>query len=274
MSVTVDERGNTGKLDGLGEPWLVLGEQQFRSRLLVGIEQYDSVPLVRRILEAAGSDVFITTMDPGNHRPSLLLTDLADELPISRYRWIGTTSFARSAGAALETARMLRDQLGIDIIKLDVRSGENRPDNAATIKVAETLRAEGIELLPFILPDTEAAAALESLGCAALRVMAAPVGSGQGIPSPGPVRAVIDHTSLPVIVEGGLGTARHVMQAMELGAAGVLVNTALVKADRPVALAGAMKHAVHAGWLEFRAGPMKENPAGSDGHEPRARSAN
>jgi thiazole synthase len=250
MSLTVDTHNVQD------EPWLVLGEEKFRSRLLVGIEQYESPPVVRRVLEASGSDVFITTMNPDNDRSSLLLTDLADELPLSHYRWIGTTSFARSAESALKTARMLRDNYGINIMKLDVRTDGNRPDNAATIKVAETLRAEGMELLPFILPDTRDAAELERLGCAALRIMSAPVASGRGIPEPERLREVIDHTELPVIVEGGLGTAMHVMAAMELGAAGVLVNTALVRAEEPILLATAMKHAVQAGFLEFRAGPM------------------
>lgn len=248
--------------DALGvrdEPWLTLGEEKFYSRLLVGIEQYESVTMVRRILEASGSDVFITTVDPDNRRHSLLLTDLAEELPLTDYRWIGTTSFARSVDSALKTARMLRDQYDINILKLDVRIDGNWPDNAATIKAAETLRGEGMELLPFILPDLSTAIELERLGCAALRVMAAPVASGRGIPRPEPIREIIDGVTLPVIVEGGLGTATHVMKAMTMGAAGVLVNTALVRAADPVMLATAMRHAVRAGALEFGAGPMEED---------------
>jgi thiazole synthase len=252
MSFVADEQAT------LDEPWLVLGEQRFRSRLLVGIEQYESASLVRQVLQASGSDVFITTMDPDNHRSSLLLTDLVDELPTSAYHWIGTTSFARSAESALKTALMLRDCHGINVMKLDVRSDDNRPDNAATIKAAETLRAEGMQLLPFILPNTDDASALERLGCAAVRVMAAPVASGRGIPGPRKLREVIEHTELPVIVEGGLGTASHVTLAMELGAAGVLVNTALVRAAEPLVLAESMKHAVRAGLLAHRSSPMRE----------------
>lgn len=243
----------------LDEPWLVVDGQPFRSRLLVGIEQYESAPLIREVLEASGCDVFITTVDPDSKRSSMLLTDLADELPLDRYRWIGTTSFARSARDALATARLLRDSYGITVIKLDVRTGDNRPDNAATVEVARTLRAEGLELLPFIRPDRDAALALRDLGCAALRVMAAPVGSGLGVPGPEPLREIIEAVDLPVIVEGGLGTAHHVTLAMELGAAGVLVNTALVRAAEPTLLAASMRHAVRAGRLAWRSGPM---PAG------------
>jgi thiazole synthase len=234
------------------EPWLVLGKEIFRSRLLVGIEQYESASVVRQVLKASGSDVFITTIDLDQERSSLLLTDLADELPLSDFRWIGTTSFARSAESAVKTARMLRDYYGINIMKLDVRSDHNRPDNPATIKVAETLRAEGMELIPLILPDTDDAQVLEGLGCAALRVMAAPVGSGLGIQRPQQMREVIDCTELPVVVEGGLGAAHQVTMAMELGAAAVLVNTALARAVRPALLAASMRHAVRAGLLAFR----------------------
>jgi thiazole synthase len=239
-------------MDYFEEPWLVLDGQMFRSRLIVGIEQYESVSQVRQVLQASGCDVFITTIDLDQQRSSLLLADLADELPLADFRWIGTTSFARSADGALRTARMLREAYGLNIIKLDVRSEDNLPDNAATIKVAEILRAEGMQLLPFILPRTDDAWALERIGCAALRVMAAPVASGLGIPRPHELREVIEGTELPVIVEGGLGAAHHVTMAMELGAAAVLVNTALAQAARPDLLAASMRHAVQAGLLAHR----------------------
>jgi thiazole synthase len=257
MSVTHDIR------EVPDEPWLVLDGQIFRSRLLVGIEHYESVSVVREVLEASGSDVFITTIDLDHDRSSLLLTDLVDELPLADFRWIGTTSFARSAESALKTARMLRECYGINIMKLDVRTADNRPDNPATIKVAETLRAEGMEVIPFIVPDTGDARALERLGCAALRVMAAPVASGLGILRPRQLREVIDRTELPVVVEGGLGTAEHVTMAMELGAAAVLVNTALVQATRPAVLAASMRHAVREGLLAFRSGPKTGGPLAS-----------
>ncbi|SDZ36527.1 thiazole synthase [Amycolatopsis xylanica] len=240
------------------DAWLTIGEQHFRSRVLVGIEQYDSVPLVRDVLNAAGADVFITTVDPDNRRSSLLLMDLENELPLDEFIWIGTTSFARSKKSALRSARILRDSLGIDILKLDVRGDDNLPDNNATVEAAYELRAEGMELLPFILPDLATAQELAKAGCAALRVMASPVASGRGIPDPEAVREVIDHCGLPVIVEGGLGTAGHVALAMELGAAATLVNTALVRAKTPLTMAAAMRQAAVAGRLAFESGPMEE----------------
>ncbi|NSC25514.1 thiamine biosynthesis protein ThiG [Streptomyces albus subsp. chlorinus] len=245
----------------LDEPWLRIGEHVFRSRLIVGIEQYDSVPVVRDVLTVTGADVFITTVDPDNRRSSLLLSDLDNALDLDRFVWIGTTSFSRSKDSALRTAEILRDSLGIGILKLDVRGEDNVPDNQQTVEAAHELRDKGWELLPFILPDLKTAMALEEAGCAALRVMAAPVGSGHGIIDPGPIQEIIDASSVPVVVEGGLGSAKHVALAMEMGAAATLVNTALVKAKDPMKMALAMRHATTAGRLAYESGPMPEKLA-------------
>lgn len=245
----------------LDMPWLEIGDAKFRSRLIVGIEQYESITTVKNVLETTGADVFITTVDPDNRRASLLLSDLDAELPLDQFIWIGTTSFARSKEGALRTAEILRDSLGISILKLDVRGEDNMPDNRQTVEAAHELRARGWELLPFILPDLETARLLEEAGCAALRVMAAPVASGRGIVDPDAIRAVIEQSRIPVIVEGGLGSAKHVALAMELGAAATLVNTALVRARDPLKMASAMRQAAIAGRLAFESGPMAEDLA-------------
>jgi thiazole synthase len=240
----------------VAEPWLEIGEAKFRSRLIVGIEQYDSVDVVRDVLEATGADVFITTVDPDNRKSSLLLSDLDAVMPLDQFVWVGTTSFSRSKESALRTAEILRDALGIHILKLDVRGQDNLPDNRQTVAAAYALRAQGMELMPFILPDLETARELEEAGCAALRVMAAPVASGRGVPDPMPIREVIEQSRIPVIVEGGLGSAKHVALAMEMGAAATLVNTALVRAQDPIKMAIAMRHATTAGRLAYESGPM------------------
>lgn len=238
------------------KPWLTINGQQFYSRLLVGIEQYDSPVQIREILEATESQVFITTFDLESTRSSILLSDLACELPIQSYIWVGTTSFARSAKDALTTARLLQQSLGIQIIKLDVRTQENFPSNAETISVARELLAEGLAVLPFIWPDHHDALELERLGCSAIRLMAAPVGSGRGLANANIIAPIIPQLRIPVIIEGGLATATDVSQAMELGADAVLINTALVKARNPLLMARAMKWAVEAGYLAYLAGRM------------------
>jgi thiazole synthase len=238
------------------EPWLVVGDRRFRSRLIVGIEQYESPEFIRQVLEATEADVFITTLDPDNRRSSVLLSDLEGEIQLDKYNWIGTTSFARTADSALLTVQILNDRYGIDIIKLDVRTPDNRPDNAATITVAERLIRDGLTVLPFILPNPDDARRLEDVGCAAIRLMAAPVASGWGITDPAPLRTIIGQSGIPVVVEGGLATATHASAAMELGASAVLVNTALVRAGNPLRMAEAMKHAINAGRLSYQAQPM------------------
>lgn len=229
--------------------WLTLRGREFRSRLILGIEQYDDPALVAAVLRAGRCDVFITTFDLEQTRSSLLMSDLDETVGLDDYVWIGTTSFARSLDDALLTARRLRQSYGIDIMKLDVRPADNRPDNASTVTAAGELIAEGFEVLPFILPDPGAAAALERAGCAAIRVMASPVASGRGVTDERALRETMAAVSVPVIVEGGLGTPAQVVRAMELGADAVLVNTAVARASDPAGLAESMWRAAVAGRL-------------------------
>jgi thiazole synthase len=226
------------------EPWLVIGDVQFHSRLIVGIEQYTSVELVADVLAAGDCDVFITTFDLSHERPSLMLSDLDRVMGLDHFIWIGTTSFARSMDEALNTARVLRKTFGIDIMKLDVRPRDNMPDNAQTVQAARTLVEEGFGVLPFIAPDPDVAVALQDAGCSALRVMASPVASYRGIDDVPSVHSVIESVSIPTIVEGGIGSPTHVMGAVGLGADAVLVNTAIAQAADPPRMAAAMRHAV------------------------------
>jgi thiazole synthase len=253
----------TGPTDpSTAEPWLSLRGRAFRSRLILGIEQYTDPALVGDVLRAGGCDVFITTFDLEQTRSSLLLSDLDEQVGLDGYTWIGTTSFARTRDDALLTARRLRQSYGIDIMKLDVRPADNLPHNAQTVTAARELVAEGFEVLPFVLPDPATAAALQEAGCAAIRVMASPVASGLGVTDEGALRETMAAVTVPVVVEGGLGTPAQVARAMELGADAVLVNTAVARAGDPALLARAMAHAVTAGRLAARSGLV---PAGAEG---------
>ncbi|MDI5967432.1 HisA/HisF-related TIM barrel protein [Streptomyces sp. SL13] len=238
-----------GSGEGAPDSWLTLRGREFRSRLILGIEQYTDPGLVASVLRAGRCDVFITTFDLEQTRSSLLMSDLDETVGLDDYVWIGTTSFARSLDDALLTARRLRQSYGIEIMKLDVRPADNLPDNAQTVAAAGELVAEGFEVLPFILPDPATAQALERAGCAALRIMASPVASGLGVTDERALRETMEAVSVPVIVEGGLGTPAQVVRAMELGADAVLVNTAVAQAQNPAVLAESMRHAVVAGRL-------------------------
>ncbi len=229
------------------EPWLRIGAHEFHSRLLLGVEQYDDPALVGRVLEGSGADVFITTFDLERSRNSLLLSDLAREIDLDRFTWIGTTSFSHTSADAVTTARYLRSAFGIDVIKLDVRDASNLPDAGATVMAAKELLAEGFSLLPFILPEVQTARTLVDLGCSALRLMAAPVASYRGLVEPNRLRACIEAVEVPTVVEGGLGSPADVIRAFELGAEAVLVNTLVARAPDPVRMARAVRHALLAG---------------------------
>lgn len=231
------------------DPWLRIGDREFRSRLLLGVEQYTEPGLVRAVLEGSGADVFITTYDLEQTRSSLLLSDLDREMDLDRYLWIGTTSFSHSAADAVATARQLRSTLGLDIIKLDVRDATNMPDAAATVTAARELLADGFSLLPFILPDVTTARTLTDMGCSALRLMAAPVASYRGIEDPTALSECIEAVDVPTVIEGGLGSPADVVRAFELGADAVLVNTLVARAADPVRMAQAVRHATAAGCL-------------------------
>ncbi|WP_326958699.1 nitronate monooxygenase [Amycolatopsis sp. NBC_01286] len=235
-------------------PWLVAGGVSFTSRLIVGIEQYADPRLVADVLAAGGCDVFITTYDPTGDRASLLLSDLDEAMDLTRYGWIGTTSFAYSAGEAVDTAKKLRDAFGIEVIKLDVRTPDNLPDGEPTVAAAKTLIGDGFSVLPFIRPDAGLAKRLVDLGAVALRVMASPVASARGVLDPDAVRAVIETVDVPVVAEGGLGTPEQVSEALALGADAVLVNTAIATARDSPATAAAMRRAVDAALLTEPAG--------------------
>jgi len=235
------------------DPWLTIGDRSFTSRLLLGVEQYTNPQIIGQVLRAASADVFITTYDLDNTRSSLLLSDVDGEIDLSRYTWIGTTSFARSPEAAVETAVQLRDKLDLDIIKLDVRSSDNLPDAEGTILAAKQLIGGGFTILPLVLPDVTTVLALQELGCVAVRLMGSPVGAHRGLADPTAVKDCIDALTIPSVVEGGIGSPAHVVQAMELGADAVLVNTMIAKAEQPAVMAQAVYQGLLAGGLAARA---------------------
>lgn len=231
------------------EPWLRVGDRALHSRLVLGIEQYTSAPLVADVLRAAGADVFITTYDLDSTRSSLLLSDLDRHADLDDYVWIGTTSFARSTEDAVRTARALRTALGLDVIKLDVRDTTNLPDADATLVAAKELLADGFHVLPFVQPDPHVVTQLEELGCCAVRLMASPVASFRGLDDVAQLEQAMRALTVPVVVEGGIGSPADVVRAFEIGADAVLVNTAVARAADPVRAAAAMRHAALAGGL-------------------------
>jgi thiazole synthase len=227
---------------------------KFQSRLLIGTEQYKTAELLKKVAIAANTDTIIITYDFSEDGQSgLLLTDIEQIFKNQRVNLIGTTSFAKSGDEAIKVARLLRDTLGVNVIKLDVRKhiGQIIPDNKGTFKASTILLSEGFYILPMIIPDPVMAIELEQLGCSAIRVLASPIGCGMGLLNLHLIQEVIKTCKLPVVVEGGLGDPSDVVLAMEAGAEAVLVNTAIAQAQNPENMARAMRLSVEAGRIAY-----------------------
>jgi len=236
---------------------LVIGGRRFQSRLIVGTGKYKDVEETQAALEASGAEVVTV---------ALRRIDLSDKgagsmmsLFLSK-RWtiLPNTAGCYTAEEAVRTLRLARE-LGIaDLVKLEVIGDPKTlyPDNEQTLVAAKELIKEGFTVLPYCMDDPIVCRKLEDLGCAAVMPLAAPIGSGLGIRNPYNLRIILEQAKVPVIVDAGVGTASDAAVAMELGCHGVLMNTAIAQAQKPVLMATAMKEAVSAGRRAFLAGRM------------------
>ncbi len=223
---------------------LIIAGKTYKSRLILGTGKYKTFELMKASLEAA---------DPAMVTVAVLWNFLPTGLPI-----LPNTAGCYTAEDALRTARLAREALQTDLIKLEVIGDPKTlfPDVEATLAATKVLVKEGFTVLPYTSDDPIVARRLEEAGAATIMPLAAPIGSGQGILNPLPVQFIIEQSKVPVIVDAGVGTASDAAVAMELGAAGVLMNTAVAEAQDPVTMALAMKWAVEAGRLAFLAGRM------------------
>lgn len=235
---------------------LVLGKYTFRSRLLVGTGKYRDPEETRAALAATGAEVVTLAVRRIDLDSPRGLLDVVDP---DRYTLLPNTAGCYTADEAVRTARLAREALETDLIKLEV-IGDQRtlfPDVVETIKAAETLVREGFTVLPYTSDDLVVARKLLDLGCPAVMPLAAPIGSGLGIRNPYNIRILVEELGAPIIVDAGVGTPSHAARAMELGVDAVLMNTGIAAAADPVRMAQAMRLAVEAGRLAYLAGPMK-----------------
>ncbi len=233
---------------------LKIGDVEFSSRLMVGTGKYADNEEMVEALEASGSEVVtvaVRRVDLSGSGESLL-----DHIDTKKYTLLPNTAACYTADEAVRTARLAREALGTTLVKLEVIGDEKTlfPDNEALLAAAKTLVAEGFTVLPYTSDDPIMAKKLEDIGCAAVMPLAAPIGSGLGIRNPYNIRIIMETIDVPVIVDAGVGTASDAAVAMELGCDGVLMNTALAGAKDPIAMARAMRLAVEAGRLAFKAG--------------------
>jgi thiazole synthase len=235
-------------------PFVIAG-RTFKSRLIVGTGKYSSFAVMAQAHEASGADMVTVAVRRVNvsdrSRESLL-----DYIDTNRMFILPNTAGCYTADEAIRTARLGREAGLSEWVKLEVIGDERTlfPDNEALIEATRVLVKEGFIVLPYTNDDPIACRKLEDAGAAAVMPLGAPIGSGLGIQNVNNLRIIREFARVPLIVDAGVGTASDAALAMELGADGVLMNTAIAGAEHPVVMADAMRHAVIAGRLAWLAG--------------------
>ncbi|MCD8547708.1 MAG: thiazole synthase [Aeromonadaceae bacterium] len=233
---------------------LKIADRLFTSRLFTGTGKFASAELMAQAIAASGSE--LTTL-------AIKRVNLSGEDPqiLAPLRHLGVnllpnTSGARTAEEACYVARLAREALGTHWIKLEIHPDPRylMPDPIETLKAAEQLVKEGFVVLPYCGADPMLCKRLAEAGCAAVMPLGAAIGSNQGLTTRQMLQIIIEQASVPVVVDAGLGAPSHAAEAMELGAAAVLVNTAIAVAGNPLALAQAFAQAVQAGRLAYEHG--------------------
>ena len=236
--------------------WEVAG-RRFTSRLIVGTGKYRDFAQNAAALAASGAEIVtvavrrVNVSDPG----APMLTDFIDP---RRYTYLPNTAGCFTAEDAIRTLRLAREAGGWDLVKLEVL-GEARtlyPNMRETLRATEVLVAEGFKPMVYCTDDPIAAKQLEEAGAVAIMPLGAPIGSGLGIQNEVTIRLIVEGAGVPVLVDAGVGQASDAARAMELGCDGVLMNTAIAEAKDPILMATAMRAAIEAGRLSYRAGRM------------------
>jgi len=237
---------------------LVVAGREFESRLIIGTGKYKTYQENADALVASGADMITVAVRRVNlsNPEEPMLVDFIDP---KTYTFLPNTAGCFTGEDAVRTLRLAREAGGWDLVKLEVLSDPKHlyPDMEETIRAAKLLIDDGFEVMVYCSDDPVFARKLEDLGCAAIMPLGAPIGSGLGIQNPLNIQFIVEQSSVPVIVDAGVGTASDAALAMELGCDGVLMNTAIAAAHNPIRMAEAMKYAVIAGREAFMAGRME-----------------
>ena len=234
---------------------LLLGDTTLRSRLLVGTGKYRDFEETRAALEVSGTDCVTVAVRRVNLDPSKG-PSLLEYVDAKRYTILPNTAGCYDAKSAVRTAELARELLGTPLVKLEVLGDERTllPEPVGTLEATKELVAQGFQVLVYCSDDPRMAVRLAEAGATAVMPAGSPIGSGQGVLNPNAIRITLELVSVPVIVDAGVGTASDVAQAMELGVAGVLLNTAIASAREPLRMAAAMRDACRAGRQAYLAG--------------------
>ena len=242
----------------LADP-LVINGTAYRSRLLVGTGKYRDFAQTREAVIASGAQIVTVAIRRTNLGQDANAPSLLDTLPPSEFTYLPNSAGCYTADDAVRTCKLARELLdGHALTKLEVLGDANTlfPNVRETLKAAERLVADGFQVMVYTSDDPIIARELEQIGCVAIMPLASLIGSGMGILNPWNLRLIIEQSKVPVLVDAGVGTASDAAIAMELGCAGVLMNTAIALATDPVRMARAMRLAVEAGRDAFLAGRM------------------
>ena len=238
---------------------LVVAGKSYQSRLLVGTGKYKDMDETREAIETSGAEIVTVAVRRSNIGQNPDEPNLLDVISPDKYTILPNTAGCYTAEDALRTCRLARELLDDHkLVKLEVLGDEKTlyPDIPATLEAAEILVKEGFEVMVYTSDDPLIAKRLEDIGCVAVMPLAAPIGSGLGIRNPYNILTIIENANVPIIVDAGVGTASDAAIAMELGCEGVLMNTAIAAAQKPVQMASAMKKAIEAGREAYLAGRM------------------
>ncbi len=238
---------------------LNIAGKSYSSRLLVGTGKYKDFAETQAAVEASGAEIITIAIRRSNIGQNPDEPSLLEILPPSKYTLLPNTAGCYSADDAVRTLRLARELLdGHSLVKLEVLGDSQSlyPNVIETIAAAKTLVAEGFQVMVYTSDDPIVAKQLEDVGCVAIMPLASLIGSGMGILNPWNLQLIMERVQVPVIVDAGVGTASDAAIAMELGCAGVLMNTAIAAAQKPVQMASAMKKATEAGRDAFLAGRM------------------
>ncbi len=244
---------------------LILGGREFTSRFILGSGKY-SLKLIEAAVKDAGAQIITLAVRRANTKEHESILDYIPE----GVTLLPNTSGARDAKEAVRIARLARELGCGDFVKIEIMRDSKYllPDNQETIRATEILAKEGFVVLPYMYPDLYAARDLVNAGAAAVMPLAAPIGSNKGLAAREFIQILIDEIDLPIIVDAGIGRPSQACEAMEMGAAAVMANTALATAGDLPLMAGAFKQAIEAGRAAYLSGLGRVLTRGADASDP------
>lgn len=236
-----------------------LAGKTYQSRLLVGTGKYQDLQETQQAIEASGAEIVTVALRRTNIAQNQDEPNLLDVISPDKYTILPNTAGCFTVADALRTCRLAHELLADHkLVKLEILADQKTlfPDVVETLAAAKILVKDGFDVMVYTNDDPIIAKQLEDIGCVAVMPLAAPIGSGLGIRNPYNILTIVENAKVPILVDAGVGTASDAALAMELGCAGVLMNTAIATAQNPVLMASAMKKGIEAGREAFLAGRM------------------